>query len=250
MTNSYPLEVNKSGAWDKDLALETTANHQIRETLVLAPGPGGWAPALGTQGSHLDPLLKNASGISLRTTSQKFILPRIPSEIILPFHPPSPLTLFGTWSFGLSYSFKPFYTGTLWARSKFPAGRVWVSKPYSPTGKPAGFECLLLQALGQETHSSRERDQSCLPKVPCTGMEWEMPLWEQRCQQIPHKTQEETSALPSFPHRDNLVAIHTHNCIPAAPWHCTLNSWVSRAGDLVFIQFRGHLGIFQLILYI
>lgn len=40
MTNSYPLEVNKSGARDKDLALETTANHETTETAVLAAGPG------------------------------------------------------------------------------------------------------------------------------------------------------------------------------------------------------------------
>lgn len=128
---------------------------------MLAPGPRCCAPApapgqhiMPPLGSYLDPLLKNASGRALRTTSQKSILPR--SGIITPL---SPLTLYGTWSFGLSYSFKSFLTGTVWAQSKLPGGRVWVSKPCSPMGKPAGFECLLLGALGQESHSSRKREQ-------------------------------------------------------------------------------------------
>lgn len=106
-------------------------NHclQLRNTTVCS--------GLCTLGSYLDPLLKNASGISLRTTSQRRLLPW--SYLIIPVHPLSPLTLFGTSSRNESALPSPSPSSPFWHapfvhRAESPEEGPGSPKPYHPTG--------------------------------------------------------------------------------------------------------------------
>lgn len=218
-------------------------NHclQLRNTTVCS---GLW-----TLGSYLDPLLKNASGISLRTTSQRRLLPW--SYLIIPVHPLSPLTLFGTSSRNESALPSPSPSSPFWHapfvhRAESPEEGPGSPNPTTPQ-EFADFECLLLWALGQETHSSRTVDQgsegkqSRLPKLHCNSdkvrnasLRATVPLdtfgfVNAGCQRVPHNIQEETVTWHSHPSATaatganssliQLYAPYTHSCIPFAPWY-------------------------------
>lgn len=149
-----------------------------------------------------------------------------PPLVWYPYSPSSPVPFNPVWHLELwpLLLLQVLFNRHPLSTEQIPWGKSLGLQTISPMGKRADFECLLLWALGQETHGSRERDQqpggkqSCLPKLHCTVTKCEMPVWEQRgpwtplvagCQRVPHNTQEETTALTSFCHGDNLLAVHT-----------------------------------------
>lgn len=168
-----------------------------------------------------------------------------------PLHTLSPLTLFGTSSRGESALPSLTPSRPFWHAPFMRRADSLEEGPGSPNcitqWEAVDFECLLLRALGQETHSSRKMDQrsggkpSRLPKLHCNSDKvWNASLEAKvsldtfgfvnaGCQHVPHNLPEETITWHS--HRSatsatganssliQLYAPYTHNCIPFAAWY-------------------------------